>query len=611
MNADPAAGLLAGGIAELPRAEGRRVAPREGVGAVRAALFFLALTPLFLFPLPFHLSESPAALFKDHYTLLWNFWWVRKALLDPSLSLYFTPLLYSPAGGSLAFHVLSLANSLVAVPLIGTLGLVATYNLLFLATFPLAGLGMYLLARDLTGDRRAALLSGLIYAFAPYHTLRAMHINVASLHWLPFALLFLLRAVRRGGVRNAAAAAVFSALAALSDWYQLTFLLVFGILLGTWELLGLDREGPARRPLARLAGVAGLSALALLPFALPLLRELVRGGGYLYRPVPFEGETDLLGFRPQGRGELYFWGVGFGYIAMGLAVVGAWRGWRRGAALWAIGAILFFLLSLGPYPVVAAKALKGIPLPMALLREVPVVGALKVAHRFIAMLLLCLAALSAFAVASWHRGDAARGWGRFGIPALGLACALEVLAIPRPHERIPVSPFYQRLGAEEGDFAILEVPRDGFWEGVYMFYQTVHGKPLVGGYTSRTRPASLEPQKRVPALRWLAWPDRIPPPEPGELRAGLASLGVRYVVVHPRFLLSGGRGTPAEERKGWTWAFRPCVVNPSFLRAMEVPPPPPPRLVDEGALRDFLASLERSLSAPVYRDGEVWAYRVS
>jgi hypothetical protein len=42
------------------------------------------------------------------------------------------------------------------------------YNLLFLSTFVLSAIGMFLLVRELTGDAAAAFLAGLAFGFAPY-----------------------------------------------------------------------------------------------------------------------------------------------------------------------------------------------------------------------------------------------------------------------------------------------------------------------------------------------------------------------------------------------------------------------------------------------------------
>ena len=61
------------------------------------------LFPLFLYSVLSLITTYPLLLhFKTHITggsgdsriFLWNLWWIRKALLDPSLSLFFTDYLH-------------------------------------------------------------------------------------------------------------------------------------------------------------------------------------------------------------------------------------------------------------------------------------------------------------------------------------------------------------------------------------------------------------------------------------------------------------------------------------------------------------------------------------
>jgi hypothetical protein len=66
--------------------------------------------------------------------------------------------------------------------------IILCYNLLFISTFALSALGTYLLVRDLTGDRRAAFVAGLIYGFLPYRIASVPHLQVLSSQWMPFAL---------------------------------------------------------------------------------------------------------------------------------------------------------------------------------------------------------------------------------------------------------------------------------------------------------------------------------------------------------------------------------------------------------------------------------------
>jgi hypothetical protein len=93
-------------------------------------------------------------------------------------------------------------------------------------------------------------------------------------------------------------------------------------------------------------------------------------------------------------------------------------------------------------------------------------------------------------------------------------------------------PIYNKIAQEPGDFALLELPLRPF--GDYMAYQTVHGKPIIGGYLSRQPPyATVE---KTPALTYLL--DTTPPDDPiraqvqnGQGVQQLAELNVKYVII--------------------------------------------------------------------------------
>ena len=99
---------------------------------------------------------------------------------------------HEPLALAYSEHLLALAVPILPV-YAATRNLILCYNLLFLSTFVLSGLGMYLLVRDLTRSSGAAFVAGLIYAFAPYRLGQFSHLQVLSSQWMPFALFALRR----------------------------------------------------------------------------------------------------------------------------------------------------------------------------------------------------------------------------------------------------------------------------------------------------------------------------------------------------------------------------------------------------------------------------------
>jgi hypothetical protein len=102
---------------------------------------------------------------------------------------YWNANIFHPDPLALALSEHLFGQTLQMLPVYAVTGnVILCYNLLFIASFALSGLGTYLLVRDLTGDRRAAFLAGLVYGFLPYRIASVPHLQVMSSQWMPFAL---------------------------------------------------------------------------------------------------------------------------------------------------------------------------------------------------------------------------------------------------------------------------------------------------------------------------------------------------------------------------------------------------------------------------------------
>src|SRR5205807_5791990 len=123
-------------------------------------------------------------------------------------------------------------------------------------------------------------------------------------------------------------------------------------------------------------------------------------------------------------------------------------------------------------------------------------------------------------------------FGLFGV-VLPLLIAFEFLAVKFP--TVPPGwgvPFYAKIAQEQGNFALLELPIRPM--GDYMAYQTIHGKPIIGGYLSRQPPYPL--LEKTPALKYLL--DATDPSDPvrdlvtnGKGVKSLSDLGVKYIII--------------------------------------------------------------------------------
>ena len=88
---------------------------------------------------------------------------------------------------------------------------------------------------------------------------------------------------------------------------------------------------------------------------------------------------------------------------------------------------------------------------------------------------------------------------------------LEHLAVPLPTTDAAIPEVYRRIGAEPGEFAVMQLPlgwRDSY--GVLgseqtnlQYFQTGHGKPIIGGNISRAPAEKMGYFARIPLFKAL------------------------------------------------------------------------------------------------------------
>jgi hypothetical protein len=486
----------------------------------------------------------------DRYVFLWTNWWVTHAL-SQGKPLYQTAMIFYPQGANLHFLSFSWLNTLVWWVLRPAVGSVAAYNFTVWWSWPLAGFGAYLLAKEMVDDRRAAFVAGLIYAFYPYHFAQRNHLNLLSVQWTPFALLFLMRATRRGRVVDGMLAGFFFACAGLSSWHQLTLV---GLLGGLWFLYAwlTERSEWVRGNWRALAVMAVTLAVLVGPLMAPLIWEQFASpeGQDPYLGKEKETQTDLVAYVLP---NLYhpLWGrvaapvhqrflrnkdhsVTLGYVPLALAGYGLlrWRG-NEQVRFWYLALLAFVLLAIGPFPRINGIAYPQVPLPYRLVGWTFPVSSLRNPERFNIVVGLCLALVVGVAVDDLLRRLSARRMGAIITVVLGALVLLEYWSWPFPTRPPDVPEFYHQLALEPGDFAIADLPVTNDLSKHYMYYQTVHGKATVTGHISRP-PEGAYDFIEANGLLEAFWRGRQPDPagDPAAEMAALDDAGVRYVIVH-------------------------------------------------------------------------------
>jgi hypothetical protein len=249
------------------RAARGRARPRGDVSARELALVVAgsaAVTVAMTWPLVLHLHSQIAGDLGDPVRTAWQVAWVGHALVDQPLHM-FQANAFWPRANSLAF-----SDSLLGYAPLGAIGsgsgaALVRYNLLFLLSYVLAGVGAYLLARELGTGRAGAIVAAAAFAFAPFKLNMNGHLHVISSGGVPLCLFLLVRGYRRerpGLVVAGWLVAAWQVSLGFTLGLQLAYLLA---LLAAVVLILWWRRGRPRVPRPVLAATAaGLAACALV-----------------------------------------------------------------------------------------------------------------------------------------------------------------------------------------------------------------------------------------------------------------------------------------------------------------------------------------------------------
>src|SRR5689334_8219297 len=156
-----------------------------------AAALYTALTFVLTFPLSVTANRTLPADDPDAHLFMWTLAWDVHAFVHQPLSIFDANIFY-PSRNSLALSENLLGSAIVAAPVLWLTGNpVLAVNVVSLLSCILCGLGVWVLARRLGMSTAAALLAGVIFAFAPPRFFRFSQLHLTAVQWIPFTLAFL------------------------------------------------------------------------------------------------------------------------------------------------------------------------------------------------------------------------------------------------------------------------------------------------------------------------------------------------------------------------------------------------------------------------------------
>ena len=499
-----------------------------GAGPIRSFIPFLAyllIAIVMTWPLAPGLTRDVPGDLGDSLLNMWILGWgaehVPRILLgQASLADYWNANIFHPEPLALAFSEHLVGEVIQIVPVYWLTGnLILCYNLLFISSFALSGLGMYLLVRDLLaghnqesdlarGFSAAAFVAGLIFAFIPFRIAQVAHIQSLQAQWMPLALYGFRRYIVSGQWSSLAGGALALVMQNWSNGYYLIF---FSPFVPIFVLHQMWTEGRLRewRVWAAFAFAAGVVVAATVPLLLPYLeaqrihgferslREVIRFSADVYSyftaPEALRVWGDVMQAYPKPEGELFF-----GVVPWLLAIVAllhllitrsadvARPAGRVGAAARAAAALLIVIIVVQLAGFIAilftggfVTSIAGVPLratnPTRILTGIVIASALLLvvsaaARRHTRALLRSPLALSAtlMFLAMWlSLGPLPQSYGR-ALPGLGLYSSL-----------------YNHVPGFDG----LRVPaRYAMIAAVFLSIAAGYGVVVLRGSTQRLRP---------------------------------------------------------------------------------------------------------------------------
>jgi hypothetical protein len=170
---------------------------------------------------------------------VWNIWIFRHELIRHAHLPFSTDHVFGATGAAdFSLHNYAPVAGALAMPLIGVLGVVATFNVVMLTAIAMAGVATFLLAQRLGLRYSASWWAGALFMASPVLTAReTAHFSLVLAAPLPLFLWALLRALDLRRVRDAVLVGSIAAFAMYSDAYYGIYCALMGAVVAAWRFL--------------------------------------------------------------------------------------------------------------------------------------------------------------------------------------------------------------------------------------------------------------------------------------------------------------------------------------------------------------------------------------
>lgn len=425
---------------------------------------------------------------------LWLIWHSCSAILEKT-QLFFSSMLFAPDGASLKLDF-PFFNSLIGLPAYLLGGPALTYNFLLLFGVVVSFWGFYLFVKSATQEKLSAVAGALIFTFSSYrlNTLGLGQLDLLGTQWLGFILYFLYS-------KKIFWFSLFTALTAYTDPRTFIFTSIFSLTILVYKII-FDKE-KAQTLKGAMKWVLGVFLLIL-----PLI--FLNRENLLIQPIPLEPDSpklvsaDVLAyFIPFQFLSSKYYGLTIPFLGFLSIIFTAFYAFKKPKLDGRFKSLIFagivmFVLSLGSgVNVMGENLFTSALMPYEIMKNIPILSLFRSPVRFSLGVVIPIAVFAALGIKEFVKNK-----------PKPLVFVLYILLIL---QNFPFSPPITFVKIDYEDRALTKLrslttksvlfvpfgtmdsfdqPHGNFdWE--MLTSQTVHQKPIVGGYLSYVEPKTL------------------------------------------------------------------------------------------------------------------------
>jgi len=506
----------------------------------------------------------------DGVSFLWNFWWVKKSMLELVQNPFYSDFMFYPNMMDLHLHTLILGPALMVLPIQIFFGPVIALNVYVFLSFILSGIGAYMLIKLFVRQKYIAFFGGIIFSFNTYVISHAYgHFNLITTWPIPFIIYFLENLYNTKKTKYAIYSSMLYVFLIYSDLQYAIFTFMLILVWIAWKVVN---DFYHKKDCLFLFRPLVLFVALILLGSIPYLTTVKSGfEKNLSKPdqiaVEFYSPQNILSYviPPQGtiinqqiskyNEELAKlstntpeWAT---YLGISVIILLPFIFLKLIAKredyylFWLFVFLVFLILSFGP-KINISQALVFVS-PLKNIYTFPIIDMTRVPIRMLIISILALSILVSIVLSQINNHKK-----RFMIVLMLFTLYLfEIFSLPISVQKLEIPQAYLFLESQKNnqeDESIIEFPLFftdrmnilGEKHNNILYYQTIHEYKMMNGYISYTPPGFLKNYINIPGILFLIEPSGYKTPENedlDELKNYLFDKGqLKYAILHKKYL---------------------------------------------------------------------------